>query len=220
MAVISVDREPRFFSRIQREWCPIVDFYTEMLSICKDALHSITSKTEETFKSPRVMFRVTEALVLGNPEPAGSGKVRVLEGNLMNLSMVESHSVDAVVSISSLEHNTPEDLRVVVGELRRVLKPGGKFVATLAASDRSDWFHEPSRGWCYTEATFRNIFGLNASTTSNFDQYPALLEEVRTCEFLRTHLSTFYFRSDNNGMPWARWDPKDMSAGVMQTKAV
>ena len=70
-----------------------------------------------------------------------------------------SESVDAVVSISSLEHNTLEDLPAIVTELMRVLKPGGRLVATVGASKADDWFHEPSQGWCFTEQTLRSIFG-------------------------------------------------------------
>ncbi len=48
------------------------------------------------------------------------------------------NSIDAIVSISALEHNPPEELPAVVKELMRVLKPGSPLVATLTASADQD----------------------------------------------------------------------------------
>ena len=78
-------------------------------------------------------------------------------------------SVDDIVSISSLEHNTPAGLRTVVAEMMRILKPGGRIIATLGAAKDEDWFHEPSQGWCYTEETLREIFDLPDECQSNYD---------------------------------------------------
>lgn len=55
---------------------------------------------------------------------------------------IDATSVDAVVSISALEHNPIEDIIGCSRELLRVLKNGGKLVVTLSAAKDVDWFHE------------------------------------------------------------------------------
>lgn len=147
-----------------------------------------------------------------------SGTVFIYNQDLKSMRDIPDESVDAVVSISALEHNPPDDLRAVVKELMRVLKLGGKLIATLAAAKDQDWFHEPSKGWCYTEATLRDIFELNSDGSSNYDQYDELFEALCNCTELRDNLAEFYFKSGNNGMPWGIWDPKYQPVGVVKVK--
>jgi SAM-dependent methyltransferase len=73
--------------------------------------------------------------------------VLVYNQDLLNLVDIADNSLDAVVSVSALEHNTPEGLKAVVQELMRVLKPGGVLLATLTAGKDQDWWHEASSGW-------------------------------------------------------------------------
>lgn len=150
--------------------------------------------------------------------PPGRGTVTLYNHDLSRMPDVADESVDAIVSISALEHNEPAQLRVVVRELMRVLKPGGTLVATLGASRDKDWFHEPSKGWCYTEATLRKIFDLPANTPSNYASFDSLMEGVRDSASLRESLPRLYYESGNNGMPWGVWDPKYLSVGVVKTK--
>ena len=153
----------------------------------------------------------------GGKEEAGT--VIFYNQDLTNMSDIPDNHVDAVVSISSLEHNTPDDLLASVEELMRVLKPGGKLIATLGAAKEQDWYHEPSRGWCYTEATLRDVFDLLSNCSSNYEQYDELFTKLRSCDELRNTLSKFYFESGNNGMPWGVWDPKYQSVGVVKVKS-
>lgn len=152
------------------------------------------------------------------PRRATMGEVIFYNQDLSDLRDLPTESVDAVVAVSALEHNSPEELLVVVRELRRVLRPGGKLLATLGAANDRDWLHEPSHGWCYTEASLRRIFDVGPNVQSNYDQYDRLLGELRGCAELRDNLAPFYFRSGGNGMPWGVWDPQYQSVGVMVTK--
>lgn len=150
--------------------------------------------------------------------PRGSGEVILYDQDLQNLVDIADSSVDEIVSISSLEHNTPENLEVVVAELLRVLRPGGRITATLGASGGEDWYHEPSQGWCYSEATLRRVFQLPDDVTSNYQRYGELLRTLRGNAELRDNLAGLYFKSGNNGMPWGRWDPQYQSVGVCKVK--
>ena len=142
------------------------------------------------------------------------GTVTLYSANLDRLSNLQSDTFDAVISVSALEHNDLETLPSVVAELTRVLKPGGLFLATLAAARDADWYHEPSRGWCLTEASLRRMFALSAKCESNFGDYDVLLKKLRDSEILRDRLAPIFYESGDNGMPWGIWDPQYQPVGV------
>ena len=146
------------------------------------------------------------------------GEIIIYNQDLGQLVDIPSNSVDLVIGVSSLEHNRPEDTGGVVAELMRVLKPGGALLATLGAAREEDWFHEPSQGWCYTEASLRRIFDLPAGTPSNYADYDLLFERLRNCDELRDNLASFYSKSGDKGMPWGIWDPKYQPVGVVKVK--
>ncbi|MEJ2596850.1 MAG: methyltransferase domain-containing protein [Anaerolineales bacterium] len=147
-----------------------------------------------------------------------SGRVIIYNQDLRNLSDIADDSLDAVLALSALEHNQPQALEQVVGELMRVLKPGGSLIASLTAARDQDWWHEPSSGWCYTDASLRRLFHLPESTHSNYAQFDRLLAELRDCAELRDNLARFYFNSADNGMPLGKWDPQYIPVGVLKIK--
>lgn len=147
------------------------------------------------------------------------GHVFIYNQDLKNLGEITDNSLDAVVSVSALEHNYPTDLPLVIKELMRVLKPGGLLLATLGGSKGEDWFHEPSSGWCYSEASLRRLFDFHEDVRSNFCDYDELFTKLKNNQELQANLAQFYFRSGNNGMPWGKWDPKYQSVGICKVKA-
>lgn len=147
-----------------------------------------------------------------------AGQVTIYNQDLASMSEIPDNSLDAVVAVSALEHNTPEGLQSVVAEIMCKLKPGGKLLATLCAGKGKDWFHEPSQGWCYTDTTLRRLFDLPPDTPSNYARYDELLVALRDCTELRDKLANFYFQSGNNGMPWGKWDPQYQPVGVCKIK--
>jgi 2-polyprenyl-3-methyl-5-hydroxy-6-metoxy-1,4-benzoquinol methylase len=147
-----------------------------------------------------------------------SGQVVVYNQDLKSLGEIKDDSQDAVVAVSALEHNPPEDLEAVVAELSRVLKPGGLLLATLCAARDQDWFHQPSKGWCYTDTTLRRRFHLSESTPSNYDYYDEYFTALENCAELRDNLSAFYYKSGDNGMPWGKWEPQYQPVGVCKIK--
>jgi len=138
--------------------------------------------------------------------------------DLVNLVDIADNSLDAVVAVSSLEHNSADGLQLVVKEIMRVLKQGGVLLATLGASKQQDWYHEPSSGWCYSDVSLRHIFNLAPEVPSNYDHYDELLEKLRNCSELRENLSSFYSHSYQSGMPGGIWDPKYQPVGVCKVK--
>jgi len=221
--VLSVDRGSRASLDLRfRDWCPVQ-------GLCPGDLGPLSRPELRDFLPPKLPWywyrwpgKLRSALHMlmakQSMPPSGRGTVTIYNQDLGNMSDIPDASVDAVVSISALEHNELDALRLVVKELMRVIKPGCKLVATMHAAKDCDWFHEPSKGWCYTDATLRDIFALPADCLSNYDQYDELLEMLRDCAELRDNLADFYFKSGNNGMPWGVWDPKYQPVGVVKAK--
>lgn len=217
--VLSIDRDPRHFTRRMRAITTVKGSPDPLPSLRQSAWRRI--RNVDGVSIARWVWRTRGAvrdLVLGDPSGSGTGIVIATQSDLRDLSVVESDSVDAVVSISSLEHNALDDLPVVIAELMRVLRPGGKLIATVGASKSEDWFHEASAGWCFTEATLRSVFGLAADCPSNYRDYDRLMAELVACRELKENLAQFYFRSGRNGMPWGRWNPVYQTVGVVKTK--
>ena len=147
-----------------------------------------------------------------------SGRVMIYNQDLANMPEISDSSLDAVVAVSALEHNTKEGLKNVLEEIMRVLKPGGVLLATLCGAHDQDWWHEPSSGWCFTENTLRSMFDLPSKSPSNFTSYDELFASLRNCAELRDNLAKFYFKSDKNGMPWGKWNPQYQPVGVCKRK--
>ncbi len=123
--VISVDRTRRHFSQRMRKWTSIGGDSEPLPSLRASALDRIRNR--EGAANWRWMGRVPGALrdvVVGDPATSGPGHVLVAQADLQDLGFIESGSIDAVVSISSLEHNTLDALPHVIAELLRVLRPG------------------------------------------------------------------------------------------------
>lgn len=220
--VISVDRTNRAaLPQKFRNRYHVIGMRSEDLSKESAALSIrgfLPSRYPRRWKMYPAKLRATLDAVSARRQRDQKGIVRICSQDLRAMPDIESDSVDAVVSISALEHNPPEELKACVSELMRVLKPGGALVATLAASRDKDWYHEPSRGWCYTEESLRDLFDLSPACPSNYDRYDELFAALRECAELRDNLADFYFRSGDNGMPWGVWDPKYHPVGVVKVK--
>jgi ubiquinone/menaquinone biosynthesis C-methylase UbiE len=143
----------------------------------------------------------------------GLGRVTLLHSGLEDFRAIPDESVDNIVSISSLEHNDPAAIPGIVRELWRTLRPGGVLTATVGAAE-TDWYHEPSQGWCFSETTLRQLFDIAADAPSNYADYGAILEAFRANEELGLGLARSSFRIGRNGMPWGEWDPTYLSVGI------
>ena len=192
----------------EEDWAPKTDLYNFLPSPSPLRWHLYPQKLITSIRQLRYKPEI---------DPV-RGTVYIYNHDLKSMSDIPDESVDAIVSISALEHNPHDELKDCVAELMRVLKPDGKLIATIAAARGEDWFHEPSKGWCYSEVTLREIFALSSNCPSNYDRYDELFESLRNCNELRDNLADSYFQSGNNGMPWGIWDPKYQPVGVVKIK--
>ena len=220
--VISVDRMSRadlplrFRSRFQVQGLRSEDLLPASRVIGSNV--AIHSQGKHISPVKKTLLRLRDVYYLVK-RPSAPGRVIIYNQDLTNLEHIADNSMDAVVAVSALEHNTPEGLQAVVKEITRVLKPGGVLRATLGAGKDQDWWHEPSSGWCYTDASLRRLFDLPPDTPSNYARHDELLATLRNCPELRDNLAGFYKQSDQNGMPWGVWDPQYQPVGVCKIKS-
>lgn len=222
--VTSVDRNSRaglpirFRSRIRVE-----GLRPEDLQAPQSSIHPSPGGKNQPFSIRRILSRLKNLVknqLDTQRQPASLGKVRIYNQDLSDLPDIPDNSLDAVVAVSALEHNTPEGLSEVVKELQRVIKPGGMLLATLGAAQKDDWFHQPSHGWCYTDTSLRKLFDLPVSTPSNYAAYDQIMTDLKNCSELRDNLASFYYKSGDNGMPWGVWDPQYLPVGVRKVKTI
>jgi SAM-dependent methyltransferase len=217
--IVSVDRSSRAELSLRfRARYPVRGLRSKDLAPPLQVLQKNIKQASSLKAKSLSMLRGTGALLKIALPKNTPGKVLVYNQDLGSMPLIPDNSIDVVVAVSALEHNSPDGLGGVVGELLRVLKPGGLLLATLGAARDEDWFHEPSKGWCYTEATLRRLFHLSESLPSNYSHYDDLFVDLRNCAELRDNLADFYFHSGNNGMPWGKWDPQYQSVGVCKRK--
>ena len=144
-----------------------------------------------------------------------TGRISYYRADMADMTAVGSHSVDGVVSLSAVEHMQPAKIPDALREFRRVLRRGKKMFVTTSAAKDKDWFHTPSRGWCFVEQTIRSLFELSSETPSNWSMYDVLLSQFKASRELRQRLAARYRRSGQNGMPWGVWDPKYLPVGII-----
>ncbi len=163
--------------------------------------------------------RIRKRLLPSTPEKRAPGDrptVSLYRCDLGDMAALADHSIDAVVSVSALEHNPPEGVRRIVRELDRVTRPGGLQLLTVSACREGQRFHEQSHSHLLGEAGLRETYGLR-EVTSNFARFDEIEAGLRRSRFLRRWLASFYYDSGANGMPWGVWDPAYVPVGLRRT---
>jgi len=147
---------------------------------------------------------------LGSDLSGPIGKVRWIKGNLCAMPEIQPGRFDAVVSLSALEHIPLEVLPAALSEIRRVLSSAAQWAVTTSASPTSStWYHQPSRGLCFSKSDLERYFG----ATGQGDPVEYLLK-YRNNQFLPSNLARLYKKSGDNGMPWGKWDPAYVPVGI------
>ncbi len=183
---------------------------------------NIISRIEENSYRPKPVsgaVNISEENIMGSSPPTNCGRLFFYKADIRNMHLLPNEYVDAVVSVSALEHNDHEDVGKCIEELLRVTKNNGQLIITVSASQAKDWFHEPSKGWCYSETTLKKLFRLPKSVQSNYSQWDALFTKLKKDNNkLHERLSDLYYQSGNNGMPWGKWNPEYQPVGVVKIK--
>jgi len=137
--------------------------------------------------------------------------------DVSRMNELDDATFDAVVSISAVEHNPPEQARLINRECCRVLKPGGIALHTVSAVKSGAGFHDQSHSYLLDEAGLRDTYELDAPE-SNFDRFDELHEGLRNSRYLKRWLAHVYFDGDRNGMPRGVWNPPYQPVGIRKHK--
>ncbi len=132
---------------------------------------------------------------------------------LDDMRHLEDGGIDAVVSLSALEHNPPRELAGILAELQRVLKKGENMLITVSAAAKS-FFHQPSYSWVMDEEDLLKYYRLGKHTASNFDRIDELFLQLRNSVYLKEWLAGLYYGGDKNGMPLGKWDPQYLPVAI------
>jgi len=159
-------------------------------------------------------FHLPEFLLDRMNNSQGVGRIIVYKTDILSMTEIEDSSIDAVVSLSVIEHLKKSQIPIAFREFWRVLKPGGHMLITTSAAQDQDWYHEPSKGYCFSEESIRDFLGIADHCSSNWQMFDEILRELKSSEALKERLSASYRYSGNNGMPWAVWDPKYVPVGI------
>ena len=147
------------------------------------------------------------------------GKIIYALGDFTDLKDFQDESVDCIVSVSALEHNDPEDIKKAVAEFNRILKRHAYMFVTVSAAKEEDWFFKPCRGWCFTEGTLKDMFGLG-KCDSNFGRYGELFHRLESSQEIKKRIAKTYFQSGDNGLPWGKYEPKYQPVGIVKRKNI
>lgn len=143
------------------------------------------------------------------------------QADMQDMFLCPDNFVDAVVSVSAIEHLDYNHAEKAIKECFRVLKSGQPILVSTSASNKADWYHEKSMGWCYSELSLKKMFDLSPATPSNFDHYQQIMDDLkRPGNELNNNLASFYFTSNKNGMPWGIWNPEYLPVVIKKTKGM
>jgi ubiquinone/menaquinone biosynthesis C-methylase UbiE len=120
------------------------------------------------------------------------GTIRFVRASFHQMP-VDSASVDAVVSVSAIEHSEKDIIMRAFAEMRRVTRPGGPILVTTSMGrEPVDTFHEPTRGYCFSAESLSALVGCPAPPLSYDDAERRLLASAG----LWSRLDPYYYRWD------------------------
>jgi SAM-dependent methyltransferase len=145
--------------------------------------------------------------------PAGRPTITWYRCDLAAMEHLAEASVAAVVSVSALEHNPPEAVPRIIAEAERFLAPGGTMRLTVSGAVGAPAYDDESHSWLLDEAGLLEAYGLVAPS-SDYPCRDAVIAGLCASRYLKRWLTAAYFFSDQNGMPWGRWNPTYLPIGI------
>lgn len=147
-----------------------------------------------------------------------TGRITLYQADIQKMGEIPENSVDAVVSLSAIEHMEFGAIKQAIVEFNRVLKAGHPIIITTSAAKSDDWYHKPSEGWCFSRKTLASLFERSGSNSITYTDYDEVLSEYKSNQFLRAHMASLYRLSQNTGMPQGIWDPQYLPVGIVTIK--
>jgi ubiquinone/menaquinone biosynthesis C-methylase UbiE len=96
-----------------------------------------------------------------NRDHSGFGKISFIRAAFHQIPLADK-SVDAVISVSAIEHADKQLMELNLSELKRIVKDGKiLLISTSATNKNEDIFHDKTRGWCFSKESLRQMASLN-----------------------------------------------------------
>ena len=110
---------------------------------------------------------------------------------------LKDEEVDALVSVSAIEHADPKLMAKNINEMKRIVKKGNPLLITTSGTgENKDWFHEKTKGWCFSKETLSGINGGNLQNEFS----PELAEEkILRSEIWRKRIDPYYTNDPDSG---------------------
>ena len=118
------------------------------------------------------------------------GKINYLRGPFHEIPL-DGGSVDAVISVSAIEHADIDLFGKNVMEMQRILKNGSPLLMTTSATTKNEnTFHEKSSGWCFSLSHLQRFF---ANCDVSFDAKSCERSLIDSEVFLK-RLDPYYYQ--------------------------
>jgi len=138
------------------------------------------------------------------------GSIRLIRAPFHSCN-IEPSIVDAVVSISAIEHSDIQLIPEALAMFRRVTKPGGKILLTTSMSrDCNRAFDYEVQGYNFATADFHKIFeirGDNSPSRSQLDAYESSLLSMeklwfRLDDYYKLNPKSHFYRGEIQRLPY------------------
>jgi len=117
------------------------------------------------------------------------GKIKFIRAPFHKIP-IEDETVDALVSVSAIEHADPELWMKSMLEMQRVVKKGHPLLITTSASNRGeDWFHEKTQGWCFSKKTLQKLLGNRKSISFDIQ---SIEKKILKSKIWRKRIDAYY----------------------------
>lgn len=135
------------------------------------------------------------------------GKIKFLRGAFHQIPLKED-SVDAIISVSALEHADYGLLQENLSEFRRVVKADGPIlITTSATNEKENAYHEKTKGICFSQKAIASFSEKMVIKNFNYDQIETNLLSSKLFisrldnYYVKDPLSEFY-RKEVNKLPY------------------
>jgi ubiquinone/menaquinone biosynthesis C-methylase UbiE len=142
--------------------------YMKFISYGDDQTNTLLGrlKFSSLKKLPYILFRIYRAIISFfyyiferfSKKHNDYGKITYLRAPFHEIPL-ESNSVDAVISISAIEHADIEVFDNNISELLRVLRDGSPFLLTTSATkEKENIYLKKCEGWCFSLDSLKKYF--------------------------------------------------------------
>ena len=91
----------------------------------------------------------------------GFGSIKFIRAAFHEIPLADQN-VDALISVSAIEHADFKLLKKNIEEMTRVVKKGKPLLITTSATgENQKWFHKKTKGWCFDQSTLEKYFHLD-----------------------------------------------------------